>query len=138
MTTKEPAAKLTADLLARKGTAAPAGFSAVAIAGRPPMPRATTLLRRAGLDAASGPVPAGGGPDDTGSDGGTDSGDRARVTLRLDEARHLRLKLAAAHLQKSLQEILTVALDRYLEQVAPEILRNNCVCLATREGRSEG
>lgn len=128
---KEPA-KLTAELLARKGAAAPAGFTPVAIAGNPRVPRASALIRREAI-AAAGVPRAKDGSDDDGGDGT----ERARVTLRLDEARHLRLKLAAAHLQKSLQEILTTALDRYLDQVAPEILRSNCVCLAAREGRGQ-
>jgi hypothetical protein len=61
-----------------------------------------------------------------------DGAARARLTLRLDETRHLRLKLTSAHLQRSLQEILTEALDRYLDQVSPEMLSSNCVCLKAR------
>jgi hypothetical protein len=66
--------------------------------------------------------------------------DRARVTLRLDEARHFRLKLASAHMQQSLQEILNAALDHYLDQVGPEILRDGCVCIGVdaANGRKTG
>ncbi|MFT5540351.1 MAG: hypothetical protein ACI82H_001881 [Alphaproteobacteria bacterium] len=65
---------------------------------------------------------------------------RARVTLRLNEARHFRLKLAGAHMQQSLQEILTAALDHYLDQVGPEILREGCVCIGAdaENGRDNG
>lgn len=97
-------AKLTSHLLARKGGAAPA------VLGTPtPQP-------------ASHARPAAGRKDST----------PARLTLRLDEQRHLRLKLTAAHLQQSLQAVLSEALDRYLDQVSPEMLSTNCVCLAAR------
>jgi hypothetical protein len=60
------------------------------------------------------------------------------MTFRLDEARHLRLRLAAAHLQRSRQDVLTEALDRFLDQISPEILSNNCVCLTARaRGRGD-
>jgi hypothetical protein len=50
--------------------------------------------------------------------------DRRRLTLRLDPERHVRLKLAAAHLDLSLQDILIAALDAHLAREAP------CPCLA--------
>ena len=50
---KEPA-KLTAELLARKGAAAPAGFTPVAVAGNPRMPRASALIRREAMVAVRG------------------------------------------------------------------------------------
>lgn len=103
------AAKLTARLLARKGAAAPAALGIAAV------------------KAHAGPRAR--APSTNGHDGGEE---RARVTLRLDERRHLRLKLTAAHLQQSLQELLIEALDRYLDQVGPEMLSPNCVCLASR------
>lgn len=103
------AAPLTAALLARKGTAAPAALGA----------------------GASRPAAA---PGQT--DGIVRDGERARVTLRLDEQRHLRLKLTAAHLQQSLQELMTEALDRYLDQVGPQMLSSNCTCLAARGRRT--
>ncbi len=98
-------AKLTSHLLARKGAAAPATLGTLATA---PAPRSRPA---SGRDASA----------------------PARLTLRLDERRHLRLKLTAAHLQQSLQAVLSEALDRYLDQVSPEMLSNNCVCLAVRE-----
>lgn len=98
-------AKLTSHLLARKGGAAPAALGAHT---PQPAPRTRTALP------------------------GRNTGAPARLTLRLDERRHLRLKLTAAHLQQSLQAVLSEALDRYLDQVSPEMLSNNCVCLAAR------
>ena len=49
---------------------------------------------------------------------------RARVSLRLDDRRHRRLRIAAVHLDASLQQLLTHALDQYLAQVAPD-----CPCM---------
>ncbi len=42
---------------------------------------------------------------------------RTAITLRLDEARYLRLKYAGAQLDKTSQAILETALDRYLESL---------------------
>ncbi len=53
---------------------------------------------------------------------------RAKLSVRLDSERHLRLKLAAAHLQRSSQTIMLEALDAYLAEAAPAI-GGNCVCL---------
>jgi hypothetical protein len=122
---RKEAASLSAALLARKGSAAPAGFTPLAITGgKRGLPRASALLRQAALSPP--PQDHWAKIGDTGT-----SEDRARVTLWLNEARHFRLKLASAHMQQSLQEILTTALDHYLDQVGPEILREGCICLAT-------
>lgn len=48
------------------------------------------------------------------------SGRRAAFTLRLDADRHLRLRLASTLAGQSAQQIVTEALDRFLEQ-QPEI-----------------
>ena len=60
---------------------------------------------------------------------------RSRVSLRLDRERHLRLKLAAAHLHLSVQAILTAALDGYLETVADQLPMGSCACLAQGGGK---
>ncbi|NQU69084.1 MAG: hypothetical protein HQ514_00965 [Rhodospirillales bacterium] len=52
------------------------------------------------------------------------------MTLRLDPGRHLKIKLAAAHLNLNLQEIMIDALDRYLARVIPSNLGVVCNCLA--------
>jgi hypothetical protein len=54
---------------------------------------------------------------------------RARISLRLDDQRHLKLKLTAAHLHKKLQDIVIAALDGYLEQIGPAVMNGNCACL---------
>lgn len=46
---------------------------------------------------------------------------RIKMSLRLDEKRHLMLKLAAAHLRVSAQELLVSALDDCLKKAAKEI-----------------
>jgi hypothetical protein len=52
-----------------------------------------------------------------------DNLNRKKLSLRLDRVRHFRLKLVAYHLGISAQELLTRALDGYIEQVAPEMAR---------------
>jgi len=45
---------------------------------------------------------------------------KAAFTLRLDEERHLRLRLASAVMRQSAQQIVTAALDAWLDQL-PEV-----------------
>ena len=52
-----------------------------------------------------------------------------RLTLRVDETQRLRLRLAAAHLGKSTQVILTEALDHYFKRVLPAYLHDPCPCI---------
>jgi hypothetical protein len=65
---------------------------------------------------------------------GREEDGRARVTMRLEEARHRRLRLAAAHLHKSAQAVLLAALDHYLERILPGVLHEPCPCLDRRGG----
>jgi len=94
---RSEAASLTAALMTRKGEAQPSRLFALT----PPVVIAPRPERP--------DVPA---------------KDRRRLTLRLDPERHMRLKLAAAHLDLSLQDILIAALDAHLAREAP------CPCLA--------
>lgn len=88
-------ASLSGQLLARKGTARPsAAVPRSAGADIPSTPRAPLRL------APPQEPPA--------------SGERARISLRLDPERHRRLRLAAAHLDCSLQDLLIAALDEHL------------------------
>ncbi len=57
---------------------------------------------------------------------------RARVSLRLDEPHHRRLRLAAAHLHKSAQAVLQAALDHYLDHIVPTVIDGRCLCLGRR------
>ena len=45
-----------------------------------------------------------------------------RVSLRINSARHLRLRLAAAHLGLSNHGMMVAAIDHYIEHVLPEML----------------
>ncbi len=120
------AAPLTADLLARKGMGRPAGLR----------PAESIPIRRTGFTprAITGGAPAPCATRAHARDNAPATGDRARVTLRLDATRHLRLKLAAAHLQQSLQDVLTDALDGHLDRVVPGLLGESCACFAGRPG----
>ena len=53
---------------------------------------------------------------------------RAAVTLRLEPTRYLCLKMAAAKTRRTSQDILTIALDRYLKSISNQEL-DDCVCL---------
>lgn len=48
---------------------------------------------------------------------------RKKLSLRLDRVRHFRMKLVAYHLGISAQELMTRALESYIERVAPEMAR---------------
>jgi hypothetical protein len=52
---------------------------------------------------------------------GGDLAHRKKLSLRLEPMRHFRLKLVSYHLGISAQELLTRALDRYIDAVAPEL-----------------
>lgn len=134
----KPPAALTASLMAAKGAAGPAAH--VSLPGglkRKKLAGTAAPLHRADLPqswsrpaetAAAAPAPAIARP-------ALDPQGRARVSLRLDPERHLRLKLASAHLGCSIQELLTGALDRYLEVRAPDIAHGSCACLAAPKTR---
>lgn len=101
-------ASLNASLLTRKGDARPSGVTSTlsrsgsngkAIA---PTTQASEVARLAGRQAA---VEAALRRDREG---------RVRISLRLEPERHRQLRLASVHLEASLQDILTQALDAYL------------------------
>jgi len=136
MTMSQPAV-LSSAMLARKGAAVPTGYT-------PMRPRDVDTARSAaGSAAGSANENVGHPPPVTncaaaaiGGPSSTESG-RTRVSVRLDRERHLKLKLTAAHLQSSLQDVITDALDRYLEQLGPEVLRNDCACLGMKGGGTQ-
>ena len=57
-----------------------------------------------------------------------------RVSLRINTARHLRLRLAAAQLGLSNHGIMVAAIDHYLDNVLPTLMAGRCACL--EEGRA--
>ena len=54
---------------------------------------------------------------------------RVRVTLRLDENRHLRLRLTAAHRNQTMQDAMMDALDGYLVECRQVLMGGTCACL---------
>lgn len=113
----KPAASLTASLLARKGFAAPS--APLPFQPPSPAPRASTRPQ-----AAKAPKAA---------EANTTTAAKSRrvaLTLRLDPARHLQLRLLAAHRQMSSQDLLTAALDQYLEDHRCASGLQHCACLA--------
>jgi hypothetical protein len=56
--------------------------------------------------------------------------ERRRISLRIDEARHRRLKLASVHLRVSAQSLVLAAVEHYLDRIVPSLLGNPCPCVA--------
>jgi hypothetical protein len=95
-----------------------------------PSPAATALASiGAGsiTDAMIKPLPARPTPK-RGNDGLT------RVSLRINSARHLRLRLAAAQLGLSNHGMMVAAIDHYLDNVLPMLMAGRCACL--EQGRA--
>ncbi|MEN8161831.1 MAG: hypothetical protein ABFS41_17305 [Myxococcota bacterium] len=133
MSSVPEAASLTSALLVRKGRAVPAGYVSLASAVRAP----NAIEEEAPVAPAPAPAPAA-KPRTARRPRKKDP--RARISLRLDDERHLKLKLTAAHLHMKLQEIVIAALDGYLEQIGPAVMNGNCACLdggncGAREGK---
>lgn len=129
MSSQHSSAALTGALLASKGAAAPSNSvsafleeqptsqesSRKSVAAAPSQVRlqmADTVTSSQGSEASSSEIAAA----------------RAKLSVRLDPDRHLRLKLAAAHLRRSSQAIMLDALDAYLSSVTPA-LDPACPCL---------
>ena len=92
-----------------------------------------------GLDGGDETVPGTGDEQLTmrpeGCCNGNPSSKRVAMTLRLDPARHLRLRVLSAHVNRSSQDILTEALDSYLDRFAhmPEMRQCDCLRRETEE-----
>jgi hypothetical protein len=52
-----------------------------------------------------------------------------RVSLRMRTVRHLRLRLAAAHLGRSNHALMLAAIDHYIDHVLPPLMAGRCACL---------
>jgi hypothetical protein len=122
-------ARLTGDLLARKGHALPTGgFAYAKLDLVPPQPSTdgleqqrcgTSLARESLLPDLRRPASAR-APDRRPEH----DDERVALTLRLDRARYTRLKILAARRARSGQELLLTALDAYIEACAAD-----CACL---------
>ncbi len=145
MMSRRPA-KLTSTLIARKGHAVPSGYGltpASDVAAAPGPGRHDRELgsksKSQGTEAAKASIfaPIGHKQARNRAKSANGAAERACVSLRLDHERHLRLKLTAAHLRTTLQDVLTQALDNYLDQISPEVIRNNGLCLGSDGSRTE-
>lgn len=123
-------ARLSTDLLARKGGAKPAMRAGAANVGA-----ANALDDLGWNDMGADIIPLNVGNDDRATvvqprQSALARGERAAFTLRLDSQRHLMLKLASTIRQTSAQALVTEALDQYFEQfdelerLASEVGRN--------------
>ncbi len=110
------AASLTASLLARKGQANPPESMHPPGLGDPSAASSGHNDRRESERRALPKRPVG-------------SGKRIAMTVRLDHEQHLRLRVFSAHKQRSSQEILALALDRYIDEHAPATLNTACLSL---------
>ena len=63
---------------------------------------------------------------------------RVRVSLRLDVDRHLRMKLAATHLNRTLQSQFTQATDEYFERHTPDMLDAITLLRIRERGEKDG
>lgn len=119
MSAKTPA-RLASGLLSRKGMAAPSAGPqmrenmvrsldrpAIVPVGTPPLGRLSPAPVRGKLADRIASEPA--------------AQKRVRVSLRLDEDRHARLKLAATHWDCTLQSIFIQAIDECFERHAPDL-----------------
>lgn len=106
---ESPAASLTASLLSHKGWAQP---SLLAESDEPRGARVAKLPARSCANHRAGVGETG----------------RAKLSLRLDAARHRRLKLACLETGKSAQMLILDLLDQHLEQRLGAV--GNCPCLS--------
>jgi hypothetical protein len=115
-----PPARLTGELLARKGEALPAtGMATATLALAPTRP----TLVRAGV-AASSDGERRGSRSERRQPAGRREDDRVALTLRLDRERHRRLRIFSARHDCSGQDVIVRALDAYLEGCS-----DHCACL---------
>ena len=121
-------ASITGSLLARKGEAGPSADrrallerwhpqsapTEVALPPPPPMPKPPVVPRPEAppMQAVAAPkVPAAVAPS------ASSSGASVKIALRISEAQHFRMRVAAAQLQVSRASLMSAALDHYLATV---------------------
>ncbi len=52
-----------------------------------------------------------------------------RLTVRVHPTRYLRIKLAAGHMGTTIQDLVSTALDSYLDRAAERVMGGSCACL---------
>ena len=123
-------ARLSGELLARKGQALPTGglaYAAMTLDQPLPSYGSAALVRYGSLPAQD--ALAQGGSRRTSAErrrqpAGRREEDRVALTLRLDRERHRRLRIFCARHECSSQELIVRALDAYLETCG-----DDCACL---------
>jgi hypothetical protein len=126
-------ASLTSALLTRKGYAAPAG-----VAERDKLRRGNALEAPRWRPAPEpAPVVRIAAPTPVAKPRRLNRDSRSRVSLRLEEDRHLRLRLTAAHKNTTMQEVMMLALDSYLVECKQVLMGGSCACLEGNAVRSQ-
>ncbi len=139
---------LTSGLLTRKGMASPSAA--------PPsrthiveskQARPSPLDETPPSPATPEPIPLRAGPSDWISESKAEenlptaprsAGKRVRVSLRLDVDRHLRMKLVATHLNRTLQSLFTQSIDEYFERHAPDTSDAMALLRIRKRGEKDG
>lgn len=128
----KPAAQLTSNLLARKGAAAPVDISSAnASAAKAPAGSWNNVAsarpaKKSAAPPTVNPIPTA-LPDHAKPH--EDHSDRVAMTLRLDPQQHRRLRLVSVHSHLSAREIMTAALDIYLDHLQEKFDIAPCACL---------
>ncbi len=129
-------ATLTSSLLARKGSAVPSAFAPTAMPAMPPRPLrppAPTPSAPTPPAAAARKAPPAADADGAVARPKRNGTGRIKMSLRLKPNLHLKLKLVAAFRRESAQKLLVVAIERYLDQVAPSAAREEYAWMADLE-----
>jgi hypothetical protein len=120
MTAKKPPS-LVSSVLVRKGDASPTAYTATR------QPAFAPVLVGGSQVKTSGNLPA------RRTARTQEVTDHVRISVRMDVAEHLRLKLAAAHTQRSMSDVVAQALNDYIDRLAPGIEGGHCRCLESSE-----
>ena len=129
MSSDQSSATLTGSLLANKGAAAPSNSVTAFLEEFPAAQQ--TAMNTCAVEPFDGNDPVcaiNSFSEKRPKSRETSAKARTKLSLRLDPERHLRLKLAAAHLRRSSQAIMLDALDAYLSTVTAN-LDKDCHCL---------
>ncbi len=124
-------ARLSSGLLARKGEAFPAGGFATAAIGLARLPAPQARSRPCVPDPSSSIEQARPWPPAGPGKPKTDKDERVALTVRLDPARHTRLKIFCARRRRTGQDVMIKALDAYLQAFGPD-----CACVQGERSRS--
>ena len=145
-------ARLTSALLTRKGMTSPSAAPPIranmveSMRAQPPLPAETppspaapepTPLR-ADLSDRIGPRKSEGKAKKSVLTAPRSAEKRVRVSLRLDVDRHLRMKLVATHLNRTLQSLFTQAIDEYFERHTPDMLDAITLLRIRERGEKDG